>query len=516
VTRLLRTALANRGIARVEVSWAFVALGQWTFSIALALYAYYEQGAGGVALAVAVRMLPAALLAPLADRVVSGVDRRAVLAGSSVVRCVLLEGIAVVVSQGMAFGLLLVLAAGFEVVGTVQRPARTALLMSAASTPEELAAATAGRWVDYAGFATGAVVAALLVANGGLDTAFAAAGAASALAAGLAWMVPTGRRATAGSESPALTRRPVAPVPWVRLRIALFGTSALVQSMLELLLVVTALDVLAMGSDGVGWLRAAFAVGGLAGGAAAVALLRRGRLALGLAAGLALAGVPLALVPAWPDAAPALVLLALLGGGYALLDAALLLLTQRLAPAATLARMAAIEELVYPIARAAGTGIAAWIVVQFGDTEALVVAGALLPLLALVSIGALRGAEHRAAVPEREFRLLRALPLFAALPTATIENLASCAAAERFDAGRSIDAGFHVIDEGSVELREDGGPPERLGAGDSFGAAALLRDDGPSSPAAALTPVSALTIARADFLSRVTPPARPPTRASSR
>ncbi|MEA2412221.1 MAG: hypothetical protein QOC77_2782 [Thermoleophilaceae bacterium] len=363
------------------------------------------------------------------------------------------------------------------------------------------------------------MLAALLVAAGGLDTAFAAAGAACALAAGLAWMVPAPVRAAApapggrmpsarAGESGAPAQRIAPPGHWVRLRIGLFGASALVQSMLELLLVVTALDLLAMGSDGVGWLRAAFAVGGLAGGAAAVALLRRGRLAIGLAAGLALAGIPLALVPAWPQTAPVLVFLALLGGGYALLDAALLLLTQRLAPAATLARMAALEELVYPLARAAGTGLAAWIVVQFGDTEALVVAGALLPLLALASIGALRSAEHRAAVPEREFRLLRALPLFAALPTATIENLASCAAPEHFDAGRAIDGGFHVIEGDSVDLREDGGPPERPGAGDSFGAAALLRDDEPHPPAAALTEVSALTIARSDFLRRVTPPAR--------
>ena len=62
MTRLLRTALGNRGIARLEAGWAFMSLGQWTFSIALALYAYYEEGAGGVAAAVAVRMLPAALL----------------------------------------------------------------------------------------------------------------------------------------------------------------------------------------------------------------------------------------------------------------------------------------------------------------------------------------------------------------------------------------------------------------------------------------------------------------------
>src|SRR3954471_18439599 len=123
--RLVRTVLGNRRIAQLEAGSALSSLGAWTFSIALALYAYYEQGPGGVALAVAVRMLPAALLAPLADRIVAGPGRRAVLAGSAVARFVLLEAVAFVVAREMAFGLLLVLAAGFEVAGTVQRPART-------------------------------------------------------------------------------------------------------------------------------------------------------------------------------------------------------------------------------------------------------------------------------------------------------------------------------------------------------------------------------------------------------
>jgi predicted MFS family arabinose efflux permease len=510
VTRLLRTALGNRGIARLEAGWAFMSLGQWTFSITLALYAYYEEGAGGVAAAVAVRMLPAALLGPLADRLSASLGPRSVLAGAALLRFALLEVVALVVWKELPFPLLLALAAGFELAGTVQRPARTAMLIGIARAPAELAAATAGRFTDYVGFFAGGLLAGLLVAGSGLDVAFAVAGAAYLAGAAVFFTLAAVQRVPEAARTAA---RAVPRDPWLRVRVALFGTSTLVQSMLELLLVITALDVLAIGSDGVGWLRAAFAFGGIAGGAAAVALLRRGRLALGLATGLALAGVPLALVPAWPRAAPALVLLALLGGGYALVEAALLFLTQRLAPPAALARLAALEELVYPLARAAGAGLAALLVVQLGDTEALVVAGALLPLAALASLRALRGAEQRAAVPEREFRLLRGVACFAPLPTATVENLAACARAERFEAGHTIDRGFHVIGEGAVELRMNGGSPERLGAGDSFGLDSLLRD-AERSTASAVTPVDALTIARADFVSRVTPPARAAVRAA--
>src|SRR3954449_10400119 len=143
--RLVRTVLGNRGIAQLEAGSALSSLGAWTFSIALALYAYYEDGPGGVALAVAVRMLPAALLAPL-TRVTEARSGRTVLVSAALLRFALLEAIAVVVSNEMAFALLLTLAAVFEVAGAAQRPARADMLVALARTPAELAAASAWRF----------------------------------------------------------------------------------------------------------------------------------------------------------------------------------------------------------------------------------------------------------------------------------------------------------------------------------------------------------------------------------
>src|SRR3954468_19537926 len=174
--RLVRTVLGNRGIARLEAGSALSSLGAWTFSIALALYAYYEDGPGGVALAVAVRMLPAALLAPLTERVTEARSGRTVLVSAALLRFALLEAIAVVVSNEMAFALLLTLAAAFEVAGTAQRPARTAMLVELARTPAELAAAAAWRFADGAGFVAGGALTAIVLTHDGLDAAFAAAG----------------------------------------------------------------------------------------------------------------------------------------------------------------------------------------------------------------------------------------------------------------------------------------------------------------------------------------------------
>jgi hypothetical protein len=505
--RLLRTAFGNRAIARVEASWAGASLATWTFSIALALYAYYEDGPIAVGLAVAVRMLPAGLFAPAAARLARARSRRDVLVASALARGLVMETIALAVHVDAPFALVLALAAAFELAGAVHKPVRAALLVDLARTPAELAAANAARTVDYVGFLGGALVAGAVTSLFGLDAAFATSGAIFLALTALVWRLPGGASAPRRDPLGRLAGlRMVARHPWMRLRLGLFGASVLVQSMLELLLVVAAVDMLAIGDGGVGWLRAAFAAGGLLGAAAAVALLGRGRLALGLASGLALAGVPLALVAAWPEPAPALILLAVLGAGYAVLEAALLILSQRLLAAEAFARVLAVEELAYPVARATGAMLAAWLVIALGDDAALVVSGLLLPALGLASLRALHSAERAVSVPERAFGLLRGLPVFAGLPRATVENLALRASTEHFDAGEAIPGAerdgrcLYVIDAGTVELAADGRPPGRLHEGGCFGEECLLGAAPREAGASAVTPVTTLTLARDDLV----------------
>src|SRR5256714_4067363 len=198
--RLVRTVLGNRAIAQLEAAAALTALGAWTFSIALALYAYYEDGPGGVALAVAARMLPAAVLGPLAERFGEGRERRTVLAVTALLRFALLETIAVVVSNEISFTLLLALAALFEIAGAVQRPARTALLVELSRTPGELAAASAWRFADGAGFLAGGALAAVVLSSSGLDVAFAAPGVPVLLLAAPARWVPVARGSPRGAR----------------------------------------------------------------------------------------------------------------------------------------------------------------------------------------------------------------------------------------------------------------------------------------------------------------------------
>ena len=89
--------LANRAIVRCEGGWAVAALGTWVFTIALALYAYYEHGPVGVGLAVAARMLPAALFAALPAFLERRWSRHTIVLTSALARCLVLEGVALVV-----------------------------------------------------------------------------------------------------------------------------------------------------------------------------------------------------------------------------------------------------------------------------------------------------------------------------------------------------------------------------------------------------------------------------------
>jgi CRP-like cAMP-binding protein len=109
-------------------------------------------------------------------------------------------------------------------------------------------------------------------------------------------------------------------------------------------------------------------------------------------------------------------------------------------------------------------------------------------------------------VREESFGLLRSLALFSSLPVAMIENLALRAQVGRFAAGTDIIVqgreaeGFYVIEDGTVEVLVDGVLRREEGAGEYFGEIALLRGGPRTATVRAATPVTALALARDDFL----------------
>jgi MFS family permease len=167
--------------------------------------------------------------------------------------------------------------------------------------------------------------------------------------------------------------------------------------------------------------------------------------------------------------------------GYALIEVAGLSLLQRLNSDEVLGRAFAVMESSYWITTGLGALLAPALVSLLGSRGALLVVGACLPVAVAARWHALRRFEAQATVPEREFKALRALSVFAPLPMASVENVARRVAKVSVGAGEVViregDRGdsFYVVAEGMLDV-ESGNGVAAMGCGDFFGEIALLRD----------------------------------------
>jgi MFS family permease len=482
-------ALATAALRRVQLSWTIAGVGSWCFFVVLAVYAFDVGGATAVGIAALVRMLPAGLAAPLAGVLVDRCARHDVVIGSLVAQAVALTAIAVAVVSGAPFAVVLGLAALFTVSSAAHRPAQAAILPALAQTPKQLGACNAV-WsaIDNGAFLAGSLLGGTLIAIASVQAAFGATALLLALAViPMALItrdpVPAHRH---GSETEGALAQVLAGIRQVsahrdlRLVVSFLTVATLVEGAVDVLVVVVAISLLGLAGDGVGWLNACWGAGGLFGGLAALGLLAHGRLAAGLAAGGLMVGVSLAMIAAFADPIVAGALLALLGVGYALIGAAGVSLLQRLSPDDLLGRAFAVVESAYWLATAAGAIIAPGIIALVGVRGALVALGAGLTFVVIVRSVALSRLEAGAVVPEREFRALRKLSVFAPLPIATVELLSRRVEHVRLEAGATViregDIGdrLYVIVEGRVGVEAAGRVLGVLGPGDVLGEIALL------------------------------------------
>jgi hypothetical protein len=366
-----------------------------------------------------------------------------------------------------------------------------------ARTPAELAAANVC-WtaIDYAGFLLGSLLAGLLAGLIELDLAFAVCAAAFALTALVVGGLPADRRpppleeAAGGLSELAEGLSTVREHPEIRLLVGLYAVDSLIQGILDVLVVIAAIELLGLGESGAGWLNAAWGVGGVLGGMAA-------------------AGLSLVALGAWPEAAAAIALMVLAGVGFALLDTALLTLTQRLAADDVLGRVFGVQETIEVVAMALGSVVAAGLVGLLGVDGAIIAAGAILPAVAVLTARRLASSEAGAPVSERIFGLVRGLPLFGPLPIAMQENIALRLSERSYGAGEPIvtqgEVGhsFFVIADGEVEVQVDGAKRRRQHPGDFFGEIALLRDVPRTASVSAVGQVTVLVIDREEFLAGV-------------
>jgi MFS family permease len=509
----------NGDLWRVVLGWGGISFSTWAYAISLGVYAFEVGGPTAVGVVALVRLLPGALASPFAGLLGDRHSRRAILVASALGSAVVLAASAAATALGAPAALVFCLAGLFTVVSSAYLPAEGALLPSIARTPQELSGANVARsTVDNAGFLLGSLLTGVLLAAATPQVVFgAAAGVAAGVAALLAGVSRDVRPAfpEEGEAAGAVRQATVGLRELVAdSRLRLVGTVLTVLLFLEgaadVLVVILALDLLALGAESVGYLNAAWGIGALLGGAALAMLLDRGNLAAGLAVGCVATGAAMALPGAWPVVVAAYAAWIGIGIGYTFVEVAARTLLQRLGSDETLSRVLGFLETSRLAAMAAGSIAAPALVALFGTRGALIAVGAVLPLLAALRWGSLRAFEIGAPIAERPYALLRSNPIFAPLPVATLERLSHDLAPQEARAGEAIivqgERGdrFYMIDHGEVEIIEDGVLRRTDSDGESFGEIALLRDVPRTATVRATRPTHLFCLDREHFIVAVT------------
>jgi Cyclic nucleotide-binding domain/Transmembrane secretion effector len=403
------------------------------------------------------------------------------------------------------------------ILGTAIKPAQAAMLPSLASTPEELTAANVTfSSVESISLFTGPALGGLLLAVTDEAVVFLVAAGGAAFAAFLVARVTSEgatrqreRRAGRFLEELFAGYRTIGSEPGLRVVAGLWAAHWLVAGAVHVLLVAAALELLDLGESGVGLLSAAIGVGGMVGTFVALGLVTGERLALNFATGLLIRGSALALVGVWPEPAVAFALLFINGIGNTIIDAAGSTLLQRMVRDEVRARVFGALQGILILGLGVGT-IAIPVVIEVGGVRgALMVTGAVLVGLTLLSARSLARIRPPAAVPEETLDLLRSIPIFAPLPASTLEYLAGAMTSVKQPAGavvfRQGEAGdrYYLVETGEVEVSVDGSVASTLARGDGFGEIALLRDVPRTATVTAKTDVTLHALDRDDFIAAV-------------
>jgi hypothetical protein len=283
-----------------------------------------------------------------------------------------------------------------------------------------------------------------------------------------------------------------------------------VRGALLVLLVVVALDVLSLGSGAVGWLNAAIGAGGLVGGALMARLARLSRLGRLFVLGVTLWGLPLVALGATSTTAVAYLALVAVGVGNAVEDASAYTLLPRLLGNRKAAPALGAFEIVVFAGMSAGSATAPAISDWLGPHGALIALGGTLAVLALAYLPRYMQIDRTIPVPGPEIGVLRGLAMFAPLPVATVDQLATVLEHHAYQPGETVmregDRGdrFYIVVSGRAHVTVRGKSVRYLEQGDCFGEIALLRDVPRTATVTAAEPLHAVALARADFLAAVT------------
>jgi hypothetical protein len=511
---VVRQALRNSQLRRVLAAYLIFNVAEWATWIALLVWGYGEGGVRGASAIGLVQLVPAALLASPAAATIGRLPRGRALCSGYAAQTATFLGVGIALVTAAPVAVIAVVAALSAVSVTLTRPIHNALLPEISRTTGDLTAgnAASGSLEAVATF-VGPLASGVLLALWGPGGVLLALGCCSLAAVLLTLRLETTghrRHVTEGTRDMGRPIRDVLRHPAARLMCGLVAAEQVLVGMMDILLVVLALDVLAMSDAGPGVLNSAIGAGGVLGAGLTILLIGRQHLAGPLVVAAVATGVAFAIAGAATVPSVALVLVAASGAGKAFYDVTSRTFVQRLLPDHLLAAMFGLQEATMMTGIGVGTLAAPVLVAAVGPRVAFVLAGSFLPAVALASYAMLRRLDAGAAVPVEVLTLLMRVPILAVLAPRIVERLARDAVREEVPAGdvvvRTGDPGsrFYVIESGRVDVTVGGVEVRELGAGGWFGEIALLHDVPRTATVTALTDVSLWVLDRESFLSSVT------------
>jgi len=513
--RIRLEALRQPDIRRLELGWALSLAGTFSYTVAMLAYTYAEGGANLVAAYGVSATVPAALLTPLLMSLTDRVGAATMLRRTTTVRTLLVALAACLALVDSPAGVVVGLVAAAHALSATFRPTQATVLPWLARTPAELTAATvAATMAENVAALAGPVIAGAVLAVADAPTAISVS-AVCLLLATLSLRrlsVPEAARpggparagrligdAAAGFGALARIARPSGMV-------VLAFAQTFVRGALLVLLIVLALDTLALGEDSIGWLNAAIGFGGLAGAAAAARLVRLSNLGRCFLAGAAAWGVGVLALSGAPTGATAFAALLLVGVANAFQDAPAFVLMPRLLGTEMAGRALGAFELVVMAGMGSGSLVAPLLADRLGVRTSLLVLGTGLVLLALAYVAPFATIDRDMPQPRPEAALIRQVSMLAPLPVVVIEELALEVELHTYGDGdvvvREGEPGdrFYIVTEGSAAVTIGDESRPALGPGDGFGEIALLSGVPRTATVTAAGPLRALSLSREAFL----------------
>jgi MFS family permease len=519
-----RQLLSNRPLTKLLVGEFISGIGDWLYIVAIFVLIYVETGdAALVGIFGAVRVIPYVLLSIPAGVIADRFDRRMVLLVSDVWRGTVMILLAVLVTIDAPVLPIAALAILATCGSAFFYPAMGAYMPGLVEDERQLGPANSA-WssLQNLSFIIGPAVGGVLLALGGVTLAFVLNALTFVVIAVILWTLPPSSNvrapaaAVADDDTPA-DAHPAGPAgaPLAGLGI-IHVMAGFLDSGMQVLTVVLAINVLQAGEAANGYLNAAIGVGGLIGAIGSGVLVLRRSLGPPLLIGAVVFGLGLAVLGAVPVLAVALLALVVAYAGAILLDVVMTTIFQRVVPDALRGRWTGVFASVFTLAGAAGAFLMPVLVVNLGAAPVLGAAG--LAVVAATAAGLALIGPAATREPSRFDATLAEvakLPLFAGVPSARLEAALARVREVPVSAGEVVvrqgDPAdrFYMIESGSFAVTQQaasGMPAEflrRLGTNDVFGELGLLRRSPRTATVAAETDGILLALDGSDFLELV-------------